>query len=162
MRSPLRPALILVSLLCGLGATCGGSRPPAAVPVRPVRLVAPPAATELVLPPPAHVTICQRAANPTTGGDAEVVASFEHFSRDWIAKMKAIAAARFPTDRKQLRDAYEMELRSTGSTLAPYVGVLSYCELQMQCAGGAEPSCKPMASTVVKEMFRFQAGQWVY
>jgi hypothetical protein len=108
------------------------------------------------------VTICQRDAKPTSGGDAAIVASFEKFSREWIGKMKTIAAARFAVDRKRLREAYEMELRATGSALAPWVGVLSYCELTLQCAGAAEESCKPARSTVVKEMFRFQAGQWVY
>jgi hypothetical protein len=159
MRAPLRSALVLVSLLGGMGATCGGSPPPKAAPVR---VVAPPTATELVMPPPAGVSICQRDANPTTGGDTAVMASFESFSRDWIAKMRAIAAARFPTERKRLREAYEMELRSTGSTQAPYVGVLSYCEVTLQCAEAVETSCKPASSTVVKEMFRYQAGQWVY
>ena len=159
MRALLRSLLVLVSLFGGLGATCGGSPPPvSAAP----RVVAPPAATELVMPPPADVSICQRDANPTSGADTATIASFESFSRDWITKMRTIAAARFPTERKRLRQTYEMELRSTGSTQAPYVGVLSYCEVTMECASPIEASCKPMASTVVKEMFRYQAGQWVY
>jgi len=125
----------------------------------PERIIAPPAATEIVTPPPAAASICQRNARPTAGDDPVVVASFEQFSRDWIAKMNALAKARFATDRKQLREAYEMELRPTGSSLAPYVGVLSYCEFTLQCA---DVSCKPKSSTVVKELFRFQAGKWVY
>lgn len=132
---------------------------PAPAP-EPPRVVAPPAAAELVMPAPKEVTICQRDANPTQGGDAESVASFEHFSRDWMTKMKAVAAARFATDHKRLRETYEMELRPTGSAQAPYVGVLTYCEVTLQCAQAA--SCKPASSTVVKEMFRLQAGQWVY
>jgi hypothetical protein len=144
------PALLLLA--------CASAPPPAA----PARVVAPPPATELVLPPPAQVTICQRDAKPTAGADPVTVASFEKFSQDWIGKMKTIAAARFATDRKRLRETYEMELRPTGSSQAPYVGVLSYCEVTLECAGAAVESCKPSRSTVVKEMFRFQAGKWVY
>jgi hypothetical protein len=115
-----------------------------------------------VLPPPAEVTICQRDARPTRGGDAAATASFEQFSREWIAKMRSVASARFATERKRLRNTYEMELRATGHTEAPWVGVLSYCEITLHCSADAEASCRPSSSTVVKEMFRFQAGKWVY
>jgi hypothetical protein len=125
-------------------------------------VVAPPAATELVTPPPAEVSICQRAARPTTGGDAATIASFETFSRAWMEKMRAVSRARFSIERKRLLHAYEMELRKTGSATAPFVGVLSYCEITLSCGGAAESTCKPAASTLVKEMFRYQAGQWVY
>lgn len=150
---------LAVASLGLVGATCGGSTPP---PAAPARVVAPPPATELVLPPPAEVTICQRDARPTSGGDAATTVSFEQFSRDWVTKMKTIARARFATEKKRLRETYEMELRATGSAVAPWVGVLSYCEVTLQCAGAAESSCKPTSSTVVKEMFRLQGGKWVY
>jgi hypothetical protein len=159
MRSVTRALLVLASSLGLVGATCGVSAPP---PAAPARVVAPPAATELIMPPPAEISICQREARPTTGGDAETTSSFEQFSRDWIGKMKAIAAARFAAQRTRLRETYEMELRSTGSARAPYVGVLSYCEITLQCASSAETGCKPTSSTVVKEVFRYEAGKWMY
>lgn len=154
--SPRRAALC-ASLLA---VACSSAAPTA--PEASPRVVAPPPATEIVTPPPAAVTICQRDAIPTTGADAETVTSFEKFSSDWIAKMRSVAAARFASERKRLRGTYEMELRTTGSAQAPYVGVLSYCEITLQCASAAETSCRPASSTVVKEMFRFQAGKWVY
>jgi hypothetical protein len=159
MRSVSRALLVLTLSLGLLGAGCGGSAPP---PTAPARVVAPPAATELVLPPPAEVSICQRDAKPTIGGDAETTTSFEQFSREWIDKMKAVAAARFDAQQRRLRETYEMELRPTGSARAPYVGVLSYCEISLQCASSPATGCKPTSSTVVKEVFRYEAGKWVY
>ena len=110
--TPLPRASLLFALsFAALGATCGAPPPP---PAAPPRVVAPPPATELVTPPPAEISICQRDARPTAGADAATIASFEQFSRDWIAKMKAVARARFATERKRLRNTYEMDLRPTG------------------------------------------------
>jgi hypothetical protein len=132
-------------------------------PPPPPRVVAPPEAPAIVMPPPKEVSICQRPARPTTGGDAATAASFEAFSRGWIEKMRAVGTARAAiAGRKRIRDAYEMELRPTSSAQAPYVGILSYCELALECASPAETSCKAVSSTVVKEMFRYQGGKWVY
>ena len=159
MSPVIRALLVLASCLGLLGATCGSSPLP---PVSAARIVAPPAATEIITPPPVEVSICQRDARPTTGADEATNTSFEQFSHEWIGKMKAIAAARFAAQRRRLRETYEMELHPTGSARAPYVGVLSYCELTLQCADSAETSCKPTSSTVVKEVFRYEAGKWVY
>ncbi|HEU4431483.1 MAG TPA: hypothetical protein VFT98_22170 [Myxococcota bacterium] len=136
---------------------CGSPAPPPEQP----RVVAPPEAPAIVTPPPAEVTICQRDAKPTAGADAATIASFEAFSHKWVAKMKEVAAARATaTSRTTLRNTYEMELRATGSAQAPFVGVLSYCEIALTCTGAQV--CQPASSTVVKEMFRYQAGNWVY
>jgi hypothetical protein len=152
MSSLARASLCSVLALAALALACASEAPP------PPRVVAPPDATTIVMPPPKDLSICQRNAKPTTGGDAATIGSFEGFSRGWIAKMRAAATA----GPKQIRDVYEMELRPTGSAQAPYVGILTYCEVAMQCAGAGQTSCKPSSSTVVKEMFRYQAGQWVY
>ena len=153
-----RAVLHAALTLSALAVACVSAPPPA-----PPRVVAPPEAITIVTPPPKDPSICQRAAKVTTGGDAAMIGSFESFSRDWIGKMKAVAAARATTaGRKRIRDSYEMELRPTSSALAPYVGILSYCELALQCTSAAESSCMPSTSTVVKEMFRYQAGKWVY
>jgi hypothetical protein len=158
MKPRLRALPIRVLALAGvLLAACAAPAPP------PARVVAPPEATTIVMPPPKDLSICQRDAKPTTGGDAAITASFESFSRDWIHKMRAVAAARAATaGHKRIRDPYEMELRPTGSAQAPYVGILSYCELALKCSGAAASSCEATASTVVKEMFRYQSGKWVY
>ncbi len=152
-----RIPLIVVLALATAAVACAAPPPP------PPRVVAPPEATTIVMPPPKDLSICQRAAKPTTGGDPAITTSFESFSHDWIQKMRAVVVARSATAvRKSIRATYEMELRPTGSTQAPYVGILSYCELDLQCSGAGESSCKASASTVVKEMFRYQAGNWVY
>ena len=128
----------------------------------PAAVVAPPATAAPASPPAVELSICQRDAKPTSGGDTSSIASFEAFSRNWIDKMKAIAAARGIAGRKRLRNTYEMQLRPTGSAKAPYVGVLHYCEIALACASAEEASCKAVSSVVVTEMFRYQAGQWVY
>jgi hypothetical protein len=157
MTSPRRAVAVGSLAFAAFYFACAAPPPP------PPRVVAPPEAPAIVMPAPKEVTICQRAANPTTGGDVEITASFESFSRGWIEKMRAVAGARAATSgRTRIRNTYEMELRPTGSALAPYVGILSYCELALQCTSTAEASCKAASSTVVKEMFRYQAGQWVY
>lgn len=158
MPAPQRPLALLALVFVSLAVACESAPPPA-----PPRVVAPPEAPALVTPPPADLSICQRAAKPTAGADAATIASFETFSRDWIAKMRAVADARASaTARATIRNTYEMELRATGSSAAPFVGVLSYCEIAHQCTSLAAASCKPASSTVVKEMFRYQAGKWVY
>lgn len=128
----------------------------------PAAVVAPPATAAPAPPPVAELSICQRDAKPTSGGDTPIIASFEAFSRTWIDKMRAIAAARGVAGRKRLRNTYEMQLVPTGSEQAPYVGVLHYCEVALTCASAEEASCTAVSSVVVTEMFRYQAGQWVY
>ncbi|MBM4382505.1 MAG: hypothetical protein FJ091_03955 [Deltaproteobacteria bacterium] len=158
MTTPPRP-LLLAALACvWLAAACESAPPPA-----PERVVAPPDATSIVTPPPKELSICQRGAKPTSGGDAATVASFEAFSQMWVKKMRDIANAKASaTSRTTIRDTFEMELRPTSSAQAPYVGVLTYCEIGNSCTSLAPHTCKPRTSTVVKEMFRFQAGKWVY
>jgi len=155
MRPTARACALLLSPLAFLAA-CGSPAPPA-----PARVVAPAEAPAIVTPPPAAVTICQRDAKPTTGANSATIASFETFSHKWVAKMKEVAAARATaTARTTLRNTYEMELRATGSAQAPFVGVLTYCEIAMKCTSAQ--MCQPASSTVVKEMFRYQGGTWVY
>jgi hypothetical protein len=158
----MTPARRIIALsLLALAAFALACTPPPPPP--PPRVVAPPEAPAIVMPPPKEISICQRPARPTTGGDAATTTSFEAFSRGWIEKMRAVLAARAKVSgRKSIRDVYEMELRPTTSTQAPYVGILSYCELALECTSAAETSCKAVSSTVVKEMFRYQGGKWVY
>jgi hypothetical protein len=153
-----RPLLVLSLAFVTLATACESAPPPA-----PERVVAPPDATTIVTPPPSELTICQRDARPTSGGDAATIASFEEFSRTWLEKMRAVANAKASaTARTTIRNSHEMELRPTSSAQAPYVGVLTYCEIGNACTSTAPHTCKPRTSTVVKEMFRYQAGKWVY
>ena len=156
MRNRLRALSFAWSLLTPFSVACESPGPAA--------LVAPPttAAPAPAPTPPPELSICQRDAKPTSGADSSTIASFEAFSRTWIDKMKAIAAARGVAGRKRLRNTYEMQLVPTGSEQAPYVGVLHYCEVALSCTSAEEASCTAVSSVVVTEMFRYQAGQWVY
>jgi hypothetical protein len=51
-----------------------------------------------------------------------------------------------PADPRRVRD----ELRPTGNAQAPWVGLLRYCEQT------------PSKSTIVTEIFRYQANKWMY
>jgi len=69
----------------------------------------------------------------------------------WLEKMrKAGGAKNVPGGPRLIRDAFETELRPTGNEQASWVGLLRYCEQT------------PSKSTIVTEIFRFQAGKWMY
>ena len=103
-------------------------------------------------PPERQLNLCERPARPAaTTHDPKVEASFRAFASTWLEKMrKAGAAKNAPGGFRTIRDAFETELRPTGNKQAPWVGLLRYCE---QTAS---------KSTIVTEIFRFQAGKWQY
>ena len=144
-------SLGLLFLACSLlAAAC---QPPAALR----RRAAP-------TPPARELTLCERPARAAAAAqDPEVDASFRAFARTWLEKMREAGAAKdAPRGRTQIRDEIETELRPTGSQQAPWVGVLRYCEQELHCTGADAASCQPSKSTAVTEIFRFQAGQWMY
>ena len=103
-------------------------------------------------PPERALSLCERPAQPAAAAhDPEIEASFRAFAGVWLEKMrKAGAAKNAPGGPRLIRAAFETELKPTGSKQAPWVGVLRYCE---------QTSSK---STIVTEIFRYQAGKWVY
>ena len=129
---------------CSLLATACPTTPPAApAPPEPVR----------------QLSLCERPARPAaTAHDPKVEASFRAFSNTWLGKMRKAGAAK----RRRILAAFETELRPTGNPQAPFVGLLRYCEQALHCTGASAASCQPSKSTVVTEIFRFQAGEWVY
>jgi hypothetical protein len=89
--------------------------------------------------------------------------SFATFARTHLDKLRTAGAAQSPPDGpRQIGSEFETELRRTGNRQAPFVGVLRYCELVLRCADGDAASCHPSKRSVVTEIFRFQAGEWVY
>jgi hypothetical protein len=90
-------------------------------------------------------------------------ASFQSFASDWMKKLSAAEEhARKQAAGGAYRgydDGFKTELKPTGSTAAPYVGLLRYQE--HQCAAGSG-ACKVTSTTAVTEIFRFQGGRWVY
>jgi len=98
-------------------------------------------------PPERELTLCERPARPAaTAQDPQIEASFRAFANAWLARLRKAGAAQ----GRRILDAFETELRPTGSAKAPWVGVLRYCEQT------------PSKRTVVSEIFRYQAGEWVY
>ena len=95
---------------------------------------------------------------------ARAEASFHDFAEEWMRKMESAEAhARKQAAGGAYRgyaDGFKVELKPTGSTAAPYVGLLRYQE--NQCAAGSESACKVTSTTAVTEIFRFQGGRWVY
>lgn len=97
-------------------------------------------------------------------GMARAEASFQDFAKSWMQKMEAAEA----NNRQKAAgggfraydEEFKIELKPTGSTSAPYVGLLRYEE--QQCAAGSGGSCSVASTTLVTEIFRFQGGRWVY
>lgn len=139
-----------------LAAACQllASWPPTTAPAPPVA----PA------PPERELTLCERPARPAAAAqDPEVEASFRAFAVIWLEKRRQAGAANnAPGGPTQILDAFEIELRPTGSEQAPWVGVLRYCEQVLQCSDANAASCQPSKRTAVTELFRFQGEEWMY
>ena len=95
---------------------------------------------------------------------ARAEASFQDFAKGWMKKMEdAEAGNRARAQGGSYRgydDDFKIELKPTGNTTAPYVGLLRYQE--HQCAPGSGSTCNVASSTAVTEIFRFQGGRWIY
>lgn len=148
-----------LSLLCGLllaagpiGTACQQPAPK------------PKGRTVLMSAPERPLTLCERpAAAPTNAQDPSMEASFRSFATGWLDKVRrAGAAPDAPSGRFLVYDQYETELRPTASKVAPWVGVLRYCEQELRCSEPGGATCWPWQRTVVTEIFRFQAGEWLY
>jgi hypothetical protein len=57
---------------------------------------------------------------------------------------------------------FKIELKPTGHSQAPYVGILRYRESLYQCPDKSTAQCTVAETTPVTEIFRFQDGRWVY
>jgi len=96
------------------------------------------------------------------------------FAKTWMGKMENNEAQNRlrPTVRpgatqsvityRGISDDYKVELRPTGHPNAPYVGILRYTEQVYTCSAGASSNCSVASSVPVTEIFRYQAGRWVY
>lgn len=100
--------------------------------------------------------------------------SFARFAHKWMKEMHQVEA-RNRSHPKVVKEggkqvmAYtgydqgmRLQLKPTGSTKAPYVGLLHYQEKTFHCTDKAGKSCRVVATTPVTEIFRFQNGHWVY
>jgi hypothetical protein len=101
---------------------------------------------------------------PGDPGLERAEASFQSFAAEWMKKMSAAEAHAKKTAAggayRGYDDDFKVELKPTGSSSAPYVGLLRYQE--HQCAAGGGAVCKVTSTTAVTEIFRFQGGRWIY
>ena len=100
--------------------------------------------------------------------------SFDEFAKGWMQKMASLESqnrakpAMAPQSGAMVasyrgyEDDYVIELKPTGSSTAPWVGILRYHELTYTCADKSTASCAPSKKMRVTEIFRFQGGKWVY
>ena len=100
--------------------------------------------------------------------------SFEEFARSWMKKVHGLEAQQrgSPTvtrvaggqqvTYRGYGSDYRTELRSTGRSAAPYVGLLHYEEQIYSCTSTAADNCRVSSRVPVTEIFRYQAGRWSY
>ena len=104
----------------------------------------------------------------------QVRRSFDRFASSWMEKMERAEAANRREPSVQSRngrtyvtyrgygESFDIELRPTGSSRTPYVGLLRYKEILFACADPSASRCRAASRTPVTEIFRFQDGRWVY
>jgi hypothetical protein len=100
--------------------------------------------------------------------------SFDEFAKGWMQKMARLESQNRAKPNvgsksgatvasyRGYDDDYQIELKPTGSSTAPWVGILRYHELTYTCADRSTSSCAPSKKMRVTEIFRFQGGKWVY
>lgn len=104
------------------------------------------------------------AIAPRDPAYAKAEAAFQTFAADWMKKMSAAEAHEKEKAHggayRGYGEDFKIELKPTGSSAAPYVGLLRYQE--HQCAAGSGSGCRVVSTTAVTEIFRFQGGRWIY
>ncbi len=100
--------------------------------------------------------------------------SFDEFAKTWMQKMARAEGqnrakpslqpqgSAMVASYRGYEPTYQIELKPTGSSTAPWVGLLRYHELTYTCADKSTTSCAPSKKLRVTEIFRFQGGKWVY
>jgi len=100
--------------------------------------------------------------------------SFNEFAKGWMQKMARVESenrappklepngAATVASYRGYADDFQIQLKPTGSSTAPWVGILRYNEMLYTCADRVAKSCSTSKTTRVTEIFRFQGGKWVY
>ena len=127
--------------------------------------------------------------SPVSGGQARaggaevppaILASFEHFSKGWMARLDQVSQQNSRTLKPETAANGRVvghyicygpdcsrEVRSTGSKATPYVGILRYPQKTMQQEGDTSQQMRqdpgvPTSEIQVTEIFRYTKGRWVY
>lgn len=97
--------------------------------------------------------------------------SFETFAIEWMQRLhRAEAQNKSAALGNGARDVsyrgfdqeFKTELRPTGNSKAPFVGMIRYLEREYRCKDSRALDCSVAKTTPVTEIFRFQDGRWVY
>lgn len=100
--------------------------------------------------------------------------SFASFAEEWIsrARTRGEQASRAPRAHpgaagmvfsyRAVDPDYRTELRPTGLSVSPYVGVLHYKELVYTCRDVQGSRCAVTSSQPLTEVFRYRDGRWTY
>lgn len=100
--------------------------------------------------------------------------SFETFAAEWMQQARANEARGRQQPRVQpgatspvftyrgYGDDYRIELRPTGHSSAPWVGLLMYTEHVYSCENARGQACRVSSSFPVTEIFRYRDGRWSY
>jgi hypothetical protein len=100
--------------------------------------------------------------------------SFAAFAEDWISRVVARGqqASRAPRARpgsaglvftyRAVDPAFRTELRPTGRSASPYVGVLHFTEHTYTCSDVYGSRCTVTSSLPLAEVFRYRDGRWTY
>jgi hypothetical protein len=113
-----------------------------------------------------------RAESPASIADANPAQqSFQTFAAEWMDRLHRVEAQNKSNARGNGATAvsyrgydheFRTELRPTGNTKAPYIGMIRYVEREYRCADSRALDCRVEKTTPVTEVFRFQDGRWVY
>jgi hypothetical protein len=122
-------------------------------------------ATSLALP----VELLAEAAGrgiPTEVDEASR-ASFDEFASVWMDRLHQTGAgslqrAATGASQRVFGPEFRTELRATGDSEAPYLGLLRYVEHSYSCSSSSAPRCRVSHSTPILEIFHFRNGRWVH
>jgi len=95
-------------------------------------------------------------------GQDSAAASFDRFADGWMDRMRRNGQTQKGSGYTGYGDDVQVELRPTGSSRAPWVGILRYDEHVYHCSNPSRTSCGVARTTPVTEIFRFQNGKWQY
>ena len=118
-------------------------------------------------------------AEPLVITEESVLATFDTFTTEWMQKLALTEDFRksqahlvespdgFAAEYTGYVPERLINIKKTDSTDTPYVGVLTYFEKKLRCAGKTKEDAlkgpfEQVETSQVSEIFRFTKGKWVY
>ena len=102
------------------------------------------------------------------------LSSFKSFATSWMDKMERVEIRnrtspqlhpwdpQNPVTYKGYGGDFKIEIKQTGYSKAPFIGLLRYTEQLFTCTDERASRCRIASTVPVTEIFRFQDGRWVY